>query len=69
MPAADVLNFVGSHPQMALGVAAGAGLTAIVHKVIRRIKWAFTTGVAMAFGGGAAGGLAPQVNDLIQHFH
>lgn len=69
MPTTDVLDFVGSHPQIALGVVAGAGLTAIVHKVIRRIKWALTTGLAMAVGGGTAGGLAPQVHELIQHFH
>ncbi|MEE3755375.1 hypothetical protein [Mycobacterium intracellulare] len=68
MPTNDVLNFVGAHPQIAVGVVAGAGLTAIAH-MIRRIKWVLTTGLIVAFGGGAAGGLAPWAHTLIQHLH
>ncbi len=51
-----VFNAVVAHPQILLGVLAGAVITAVIH-AIRRIRRLITTAIVLAIAGGGATGI------------
>lgn len=69
-----MLNFIGAHPNIAIGVLVGVVITFIIH-VIHRIKRLLTTGMLMAMcGGGVASSdavdkAAQFAHGLLKHLH
>ncbi|MUL48312.1 hypothetical protein FZI85_14905 [Mycobacterium sp. CBMA293] len=68
------INFVTSHPSIAIGVGIGLALAFVIH-MISRIQRLLVTVVVMGVAGGgvagsgAAGGVAQFAQNLMQHFH
>lgn len=63
-----VIRTLEAHPELLLGVVAGVVVTTIIH-LIRRVRRLIVTGAILAMaGGGAAGGVAPLLQNLL-HLH